>query len=440
MKVYLKIFAFTLIFFFGEIAISFSDKATVSVTEPYNSSSFSLLLDNTDSDFEEMMPVDQNIKALLDQYKIQGASVAICRNDRLVYAKGFGYANFETGEMVNPSHSYRLASVSKLITAVAIMKLYDEGVISLDDQVFGPAGILPFTKFQKYEDKRVEQITIRHLLNHSAGWSRHAGDPMFNSLYIARKYKTEKTSNLDMIIRYALERELHYEPGSVYSYSNLGYGILGEIISIKSEMPYEDYVVLNIFKPLGLHDFHLGRSFYHQKYPNEVRYYEPSGSLKTHSFNGSGDRVPNSYGGNNMELLAAAGGWVASAPELAKFLLAIDPANKKPSFLKKETLKMMTDPAIAGKGLFGWRGVDMNGTSWRTGTLSGSASLIMRQSNGITWVVLLNGSTSKDISIHNRIAAAMFSAIGKITHWPESDLFNKASFGNNGFIMNELDS
>ncbi len=140
-------------------------------------------------------------------------------------------------------------------------------------------------------------------------------------------------------------------------------------------MPYQDYVVMNILKPIGIHDMHIGKSYYHEKYPNEVRYHSSAGKMTISAMDGSGEKVPIYYGGNDMELLGPAGGWVASAPELIKFLTAIDGFDEQPDILSPETISMMSNPETAGKGLFGWRGSDSYGTWWRTGYLTGSSAL-----------------------------------------------------------------
>jgi CubicO group peptidase (beta-lactamase class C family) len=412
------------LFFFGEIAISFSDKAKSNALLQDDHISFALKLANSDSDFEQTKSVDLLFESFLKNYNIQGASVAITKNEELVYAKGFGMANKEISEEVLPGHLFRIASVSKLITAVTIMKLYEQDKLSLDDKVFGPDGILNDDQFLHYSDRRVEDITIRHLLNHTAGWSRNSGDPMFNSLYIARKMKSDPPADLNMIIEYTLQKKLNYNPGKTYSYSNLGYAILGRIIEVKTGIPYEDYVVMNILKPLGIHDMHIGHSLYHQKFPNEVRYYEQAGASKCLAFDGSGHMVSKSYGGNNIELLSAAGGWVASAPELVKFITAIDGFDKLSDILEKETLETMTDPIEAGTGLFGWRGSDNYGTWWRTGTLSGTTALIMRMENGLNWVVLLNTSSFQRTRIHSKLSRTIFAATYRIKEWPDKNLFS----------------
>ncbi len=422
MKKILIFISLLVFFFFGEIAMTFSDKGYPSLLND-EEVPFSLLLDNQYSDYEGTENIDMQVDAFIKRWKIEGASLAVTKDERLVYAKGFGTANSETGEDVKPGHLFRIASVSKLITAVAVMKLYEEGNLNLDETVFGERGILNDSLFRVYRDPRIEEITVRHLLNHTAGWSRYAGDPMFNPLYIARKMDVPAPASFEHILQYTLSRRLNFNPGTRYSYSNMGYAILGEIIERKSGMPYQDYVVMNLFKPLGIHDMHIGKSYYHEKYPNEVRYHSSAGKMTTASMDGSGEVVPIYYGGNDMELLGPAGGWVASAPELVKFLTAIDGFNEQPDILSPETIANMSDPNIAGKGLFGWRGSDRYGTWWRTGYLSGSSALLVRQNDGINWVVMTNTSTYKQSRIHKYVSSMMFGTIGTVQQWPVFDLF-----------------
>lgn len=403
--------------------MTFSDKGYPSLPND-EEVPFSLLLDNQFSAFKGTENIDREVNAFIKRWKIEGASLAVTRNEQLVYAKGFGIANKETGEEVKPGHLFRVASVSKLITAVAVMKLFEDGKLDLDDPVFGAEGILNDSIFLDYLDPRVEDITVRHLLNHTAGWSRYAGDPIFNPVYIARKMKVPAPATFDQILQYTLQRQLNFDPGGRYSYSNMGYAVLGQVIERKSGMPYQDYVVMNLLKPLGIHDMHIGKSYYHEKYPNEVRYHSNGGVNTTNAMDGSGERVPIYYGGNDMELLGPAGGWVASAPELARFMTAIDGFERQPDILAPETILSMSDPDIAGKGLYGWRGSDRYGTWWRTGYLSGSSALIVRQSDGINWVVMTNTSTYKQSRIHRYVSALMFGSVNKVKEWPQIDLFS----------------
>ena len=118
--------ALVILFLFGEIALTFSDKGYPSLLND-EEVPFSLMLDNHFSDFEEAQYIDKQVESFIKRWKIQGASLAVTKNERLVYAKGFGIANNETGEEVKPGHLFRIASISKLITAVAILKLHEEG-------------------------------------------------------------------------------------------------------------------------------------------------------------------------------------------------------------------------------------------------------------------------------------------------------------------------
>ena len=403
--------------------MTFSDKGYPSLLND-EEVPFSLLLDNQYSDFKGTENIDKDVAAFLKRWKIEGASLAVTKDEQLVYAKGFGIANKKTGEEVKPGHLFRIASVSKLITAVAVIKLVEDGQLDLDDPVFGEKGILNDSVFRNYTDTRIGDIRVRHLLNHTAGWSRYAGDPIFNPLYIARKMNVPAPATFEQILQYTLHRQLNYNPGARYSYSNMGYAILGKIIERRSGMPYQDYVVMNLFKPLGIHDMHIGKSYYHEKYPNEVRYHSNAGATTTSAMDGSGEKVPVYYGGNNMELLGPAGGWVASAPELVKFMTAIDGFESQPDILAPESIAAMSDPNTAGKGLFGWRGSDRYGTWWRTGYLTGSSALIVRQSDGINWVIMTNTSTYKQSRIHRYVSAMMFKSINKVNAWPHIDLFS----------------
>jgi len=415
--------ALSLFFFFGEIAMTFSDKGYPGMIKD-EEIPFSMLIDNQYSDFDETAVIDRSVQSFLKKWKIEGASVAITKDEHLVYAKGFGTANTETGEEMKPGHLFRIASVSKLITATAIMKLCEDGLLGLDDRVFGKDGLLNDPDFLSYKDRRYEEITVRHLLNHTGGWSaRYSGDPMFSSLYIARKMDIEAPADFSSVLEFTMGRRLNYKPGTRYSYSNFGYGILGEIVARVSGMDYQDYVVMNLMKPLDIHDMHLGRSFYHEKFPNEVRYHSSAGIMTAYSVDGSGEKVPIYYGGNNIELLGPAGGWIASAPELIKFLTAVDGFSGQPDLLRPLTVLQMPNPEVSGQGLFGWRGSNKYGTWWRTGYLTGSSALVVRQENGLNWVVMMNTSTYKHSRIHRYVSGMMFSAVNRVQSWPTIDLF-----------------
>lgn len=130
---------------------------------------------------------DYRINRFLDYWRIKGASVALVKDQKLVFAKGYGYADEENKVKVEPDHLFRIASISKLITATAIMKLKEEGKLQLSDRVFGEEGILNSENYSNIKDKRTRKINVEHLLRHTAGFTSRYGDQMFLPLTIAKK-------------------------------------------------------------------------------------------------------------------------------------------------------------------------------------------------------------------------------------------------------------
>jgi CubicO group peptidase (beta-lactamase class C family) len=421
----LWVFGLFVLFFLVERTVSFSSKSNNDDINKDNVAiPLSYKISGSLSDIYETRIVDSFLLNFMKKNGIVGSSISITKNGRLVYSKGFGYADSENKDTMTTRNVFRIASVSKLITAVAIMKLVEDQKLEINTHVFGPNGILNDSIYLNYKDKRFEQITVHELLNHTAGWNGKKSDPVFNALYVARVMNVAPPASIPVIIEYSLNKKLDYSPGRTYSYSNLGYCILGEIIKKISGMEYEDYVQFAILHPLGIYDMHIGRSFYNLKYPDEVRYYDFSGDTKVWAFNGSDSLVSAEYGGNCIELLGAAGGWVASATELARLMVAIDGFDTRPDILSKRTIQYMTESNESVRKLIGWRSSDGNGTWWRTGTFSGTSALLMRHRNEINWVVLLNTTTKKRSHIHNDLSKTMFQALRSVNKWPEFDLFN----------------
>ncbi len=414
----------TIVFFLGEITSTFPFKRDHVTNIPLqNSISFAHRLNNTFSTYPGTVAIDSIIKVFLKKHHIKGASVAVTRKGQLVYARGFGYANYMDSIETIPSNLFRIASVSKLITATAVMKLAESGRLNLEDKVFGLNGWLNDSVFLNYADTRVENITIMHLLTHTAGWNHKKNDPVFGPLVIAKKLKLSKPAGTDELIQYVLSQKLDFVPGRQYSYSNTGYCILGKIIEKASGMPYENYVKFAVFQPLGINNLQLGKSFPEEMPPDEVIYYINEKLQLYPAYDGSGARVPLQYGGNNIELLGPAGGWIASAPELAKFIAAVDGFSAYPDILSRHSIKLMTRAYGKNNHLIGWRGSDGKGTWWRTGTLAGTAALVMRFNNELNWVILLNTTPDKRSSIHNELSRAIYQCMQKVKEWPAVDLF-----------------
>ncbi len=373
--------------------------------------------------------IDNRLNRFMNQWKIAGASVAIAREGQMVFAKGYGYADKENGLHTEPYHMFRVASISKLITAVGIMKLVEDGKLSLNQKVFGPDGILKKYPYNNYLDSRVENIEVVNLLNHSGGWTNRWGDPMFMPQVIAQARGQELPVSGSDIISFMLGKRLHFSPGTASSYSNLGYAILGKVIEEVTGQGYENYIKSNILYPLGIFDMQLGGSFADERFQYEVKYYEPDNNYLVDDFTGSGQKVKISYGGNDIYTLGAAGGWIASATDLLKLMLAID-GNPSPSdILSTKSIETMTNPAGDRFHPIGWRGVSQNGW-YRTGTLAGSSTLMVKRNDGIAYVILLNTSSWKGPALATEMRSIMDQSISKTTNWPQRDLFELATIKN----------
>jgi CubicO group peptidase (beta-lactamase class C family) len=377
---------------------------------------------NSFSEGSEFFGMEKTFRSFMHRWEIAGASVAISKNGELLYAKGFGLADKEKNSPVEPYNKFRIASVSKLVTAVAIMKLQEQGKLSVNDKVFGPGGILNDPFYNDPRDKRVYGITVAHLLSHEGGWSTQWGDQMFIPFVVAESMGVNPPVSTKTIVRFALNKYLHFTPGTGKSYSNLGYAILGLVIEKVSGMSYFDYCRKEILEPIGIFDMTLARNLPGEKAPYEVTYYEPGDAVLKPSIYGTGDLVPASYGGNDIESLGGAGAWLATAPDLMKLLLAVDGFDTRKDILSPESIKFMTDNDN-GFAPVGWKTTINDGTWWRTGTFPGTACMLKRQPDGTAWVILLNSSAWNGPEISADINYMMSRALSMTKQWPDRDLF-----------------
>lgn len=381
---------------------------------------------NTDSELPETQRFDRTIEQFMKKWEIKGASFALMKDNRLIYCKGYGFADVEAQIPTDVKHVFRVASVSKLITAVGIMKLVEENKIHLNDKVFGKKGILNDSCFLDIKDPRSKNITVEQLLRHQGGYSIAYGDPMFCPLDIARKMEVEPPVDLNTMIRFVLSRQLGYTPGKGTRYSNIGYGILSKVIEKATGKGYEEYIRKHILKPAGCSDMFLGRNLDTDHFPNEVKYYEVSNAELIPACDGSGKMVYRSNGGNNIEELYGAGGWVASPAELLRFLAAIDGRPEVKDILKPETIRYMTE-ALPNTLPIGWIETNSAGDWSRTGTLAGTSALMKKQQDGYSWVFVTNTSSWKGSRFPHYIDAMMQKAMSTVGQWPDRNLFELQS-------------
>ena len=187
------------------------------------------------------------------EQQVVGAALAVTKDRRLVYARGFGLSDRERDQPVEPNALFRIASISKPLTGAAIVQLVQRKRLTLDAKICDVLGI------SSTKDDRWQQVTIRQLLHHTGGWDRDKSfDPMFRSVKIAKEFKVSPPAMQETIIRYMAKQPLDFDPGTKFVYSNFGYCLLGRVIEKLARMPYDTYVRREVLQPLGIMRMKLG--------------------------------------------------------------------------------------------------------------------------------------------------------------------------------------
>lgn len=379
---------------------------------------------------------DRMMTAFLAKHTVPGASLCVSRNARLVYSRGFGFADTDNKEAVEPDALFRIASISKPFTAVTVLRLLEKGKLRLSDKILDHLTIQPLLPVGAQMDPRWKEITIAHCLRHTGGWDRDQSfDPIGRVGEIAKTLGTTLPASPEQIVRYMMARQLDFDPGSRAAYSNLGYLILGRIIE-KVAGPYEETVGREVLKPLGITSMKLGKARLEMRTKGEVRYY-PNKPWTGPAVVGPkiGEIVPGQYGAQNLEGFEAHGGWIASAPDLVKFADAFNHPKKSP-LLKEETIGVMhgrpeglagfdakgkPKPAYLGCG---WmiRPVGEAGklNAFHTGQISGTSTLLVRRHDGLNWAVLFNSDVNADRKpLASLIDPLVHQAAEEVKKWPE---------------------
>lgn len=368
--------------------------------------------------------LDKKINRYLRDWHIKGASIAITRNDSLVYAKGYGWADEELEIPMEPGHIMRVASVSKLLTAAGIMVLQDQGKLSIKDPVFGPEGILNDEFFNELTqcDERYCDITIEDIMRHR---SRFYSDPVFRAIQVQEYMELDQLPTKEDYFTLVLRNKLRGAPGTATKYSNFGYIVLSEVIEKASGMPYEDFMKEHVMKPAGCYDMHIGGIYYEDKRDNEVRYYTNEGDGKyVPDISNPQDTVERCYGGSDIRLLSGAGGWCSSPVELARFVASIDGHNGVRDIISKESFEQMIEYTDENTFSLGWNDTHPVKGWNRTGTLAGTSALIRHYPDGECWILVTNTSTYKGPRF-TKNTDALFNECRKLysSKLPQIDLF-----------------
>jgi D-alanyl-D-alanine carboxypeptidase len=301
---------------------------------------------------------DQTLAAKLIGRGAQGLSVAVARDGRLVHTAGIGVANGFTGEGVTSASTFRIASVSKTLLAIAVMQLVDEGALGLDQPVLGPVADdlgVPLG------DPAMSTTTLRQLLGHVSGFPEYE-----------RTFFGGIVGSCADAARRGLTGGLLGPPGTVFRYSNMNYCLLGLVVERATGRSYVEEITDRVLRPLAITDMRIATTA--NVGPNEVLH-------------------PTTPGRNFLEALGPAGAWVGTPTDLVRIVDAI-PDDVAGTMSKPAAFVPYPDPdRWYGLGLIVYDG----GRSWgHTGTLEGARAMVVHRGDGITWSVLVNGNAPSE--------------------------------------------
>ncbi len=360
--------------------------------------------------------LDQSAVSFMQQYGIPGMTLAITKSGRLIFARGYGFADVDTRTAVAPDSLFRLASVSKPLTATAIDKLVERGKLAYSTKAFDIlSAIQPLPGNQ--QDPRVNQITIQQLATHQSGWADSIGGNRYGDIaFAANALGLPLPGTFEGLIRYELGRPLDYDPGTQSLYCNFCYGILADVVQTASATDYESFVRSEILNPIGLTRTRIGRHIKEEKFPGEVTYYvDPSTPFYPPVYVGLPALVPLQYGGFPLDwgTGSAAGGWISNTIELLRLVASVTLA-RNPAMFKV--------PPRTG---FAFSGLPI-GRGWiweHDGSIPGTATSL-KIDDDLAWCILTNTSINGGAFISD-LNKAVTTFVTSVSSWPADDKFSQ---------------
>lgn len=260
---------------------------------------------------EKSTKIEQAVTAFMSRLNAPGLSIAVVTDNQLRWQQGYGMADVENFVPAKANTVYRLASVSKPITAVAVMQLVERGKIDLD---------APVQRYVPSFPQKAYPVTIRDLLRHTSGIRHYKGDEEQST-----RYYSSLTEALGMFKNDPLE----HQPGLKFTYSTYGYTLLGAVVEAATGMKFTDYLRENIFKPAGMS--HTRADSIHEIIPNRARGYVKTdkGELVNAGLADTSYKIPG-------------GGLVSTGEDMAKFAIAV----QNGTLVKKETFEQMSTSQV----------------------------------------------------------------------------------------------
>ena len=282
------------------------------------------------------------VSAFRARWQFPGLSVAVARSGEPLETYTTGFADPESARPVTPETLFRIASLSKTITAVAILRLAEQQVLALDAPALAYLPHIP----SSLPDPRLARLTIRQILHHTAGWDESLTPPPFAATHdtVLERGWSFPPAAAEWLAA-LLAQPLDFEPGTRHAYSNSGYFLLGRLIEHVTRQSYEDAVRNLVLAPAGLTHVRLGRSLPQHAAPQEAAYFAGSPEPVLSIFSREPRLGPAPYAAHVLENIDSAGGWIATPSDLVRFLQALDPAHSPSLWNRPSSFAEFTTPS-----------------------------------------------------------------------------------------------
>lgn len=289
-------------------------------------------------------------------------SVAVAVDGEVVHEAAMGVRRPDLPEPVQPTDRFRIASISKTITAITVLQLVEEGRVGLDEPVGARIADLVGVVAPS---ERAGAITVRELLTHTSGFAQ------FENLFFRNQ-----VDSCEEAAAIGLSRSVG---GGGFEYSNMNYCVLGLLVELLTGDSYEEAVYERLLTPLGISGMRLAPTY--DPGPGEVEHRS----------------VP---GRNYMEVLGAAGAWVATPADLITIVDSLDAATPGYKPLEPETVAaMMTsanDPAASDRGYGMGAILYGGGAAGHTGTVESTHAMVLDRADNVSWAVVVSGEAPSE--------------------------------------------
>ncbi len=305
---------------------------------------------------------DAYLKNAIEEHQIPGVSAGIAVDGQIVWTGAAGVASVEKGTLVTPETPFRVASISKVLTATAILQLAEKGLIDLEASVQ--------TYLPDYPPPREGTMSVLHLLSHTSGIRHSKGDESRRSLH--------HYGSMIEACRFFQDRKLAFRPGTKYKYSSYGYTVLGAIIEKVTHGSFEAYMGEHVWTPAGM--LHTGLDKRPVLNSDAASLYRLA----------RGRVVPDTE--NDLSVIYPGGGLVATAGDLLRFTVALENgALLSGTSIDRMLMHPADDEERGGLGWNVWEHEAHGRILSRVGGQSGASSLLVSYADrGVTVALLTN--------------------------------------------------